>query len=64
MRDKTQSGQQEADLLAGDAIINYRTVASFANEEAIVRKYEEILTENLNKSFWENHKAGIGFGFS
>lgn len=30
----------EANLLAGDAINNYRTVASFANEEAIIKKYE------------------------
>ena len=35
---------QEANLLAGDAINNYRTVASFANEEAIVKKYEEMIT--------------------
>tara|TARA_B110000285_G_C14842273_1_gene475915 strand:- start:540 stop:731 length:192 start_codon:yes stop_codon:yes gene_type:complete len=34
---------QEANLLAGDAINNYRTVASFANEEAIISKYEEII---------------------
>lgn len=34
---------QEATLLAGDAINNYRTVASFANEEAIVQKYEEMI---------------------
>ena len=35
---------QEANLLTGDAINNYRTVASFANEEAIVKKYEEMIT--------------------
>lgn len=34
---------QEANLLAGDAINNYRTVASFANEEAIIKKYEEMI---------------------
>lgn len=34
---------QEANLLAGDAINNYRTVASFANEEAIIEKYEEMI---------------------
>ena len=36
---------KEANLLAGDAINNYRTVASFANEEAIIRKYEEMVLE-------------------
>ena len=30
------SAAKEADLLAGDAILNYRTVASFANEDKIV----------------------------
>ena len=34
---------QDANLLAGDAINNYRTVASFANEEAIIQKYEEMI---------------------
>jgi len=34
---------QEANLLAGDAINNYKTVASFANEEAIINKYEQMI---------------------
>lgn len=61
-----ESGDQntQANLLAGDAIINYRTVASFANEEAIVRKYEEMLSTTLSKQYMGNHKAGIAFGFS
>lgn len=29
----TEDDQREASLLAGDAILNYRTVASFAHEE-------------------------------
>lgn len=32
-----------ANLLAGDAIINYRTVASFAHEEKIVSDYRDLL---------------------
>jgi len=45
-----QSGDQseQANLLAGDAIINYRTIASFGNEEAIVLKYEEMLNKTLD----------------
>ena len=39
MREKSEGGQQIADLLAGDAIVNYRTVASFANEETIIAQY-------------------------
>lgn len=61
---ETSEQNKDANLLAGDAIINYRTVASFANEEAIVAKYEEMLLSTLNKQYKENHKAGIAFGFS
>lgn len=34
---------KEANLLAGDAIINYRTVASFATDEEIVKSYDRYL---------------------
>jgi ATP-binding cassette subfamily B (MDR/TAP) protein 1 len=44
-REKTKGGQGNADLLAGDAILNYKTIASFANEEAIVAKFEEYIVE-------------------
>ena len=58
--DKTQ----ETNLLAGDAINNYRTVASFANEEAIVQKYEEMVREQYEESISKSHFAGLAFGFS
>ena len=51
-------------MLAGDAIVNYRTVASFANEEAIILKYEEMLNEQRDIAFGDHHKAGLAFGFS
>jgi len=38
---------KEADLLAGDAIANFKTVQSFANEDLLVAKYHELL-EPLN----------------
>lgn len=38
--DQTQSG---ANLLAGDAILNYRTVISFAHDEKIVQDYLSLL---------------------
>lgn len=63
-RDSQKNSQTESDLLAGDAIINYRTVASFANDEAIVRKYESLLQEQLLDVHVNNFKAGIAFGFS
>ena len=31
---------KEANLLCGDAIVNYKTVQSFGNEDLIVEKYE------------------------
>lgn len=43
MHGRATKGETEtelANLLAGDAILNYRTVASFANEEGIIEKYE------------------------
>jgi ATP-binding cassette subfamily B (MDR/TAP) protein 1 len=61
---QTGESAKEANLLAGDAIINYRTVASFANEEGIIDKYEEMLVQNLEQTYTENHKAGLAFGFS
>ena len=30
-------------MLAGDSIINYRTVASFANEDQILKDYDRML---------------------
>jgi hypothetical protein len=38
--DQTQSA---ANLLAGDAILNYRTVISFAHDEKIVQDYLNLL---------------------
>lgn len=56
--------QKEANLLAGDAILNYRTVASFANEDIIVEKYEKLLLEQHAKAIAQHHKTGLAFGFS
>ena len=64
---KTSSGDdntEDANLLAGDAINNYRTVASFANEEAIVKKYEQMVTEQFESAVKQNHIAAVAFGFS
>ena len=64
---KTSSGDdntEDANLLAGDAINNYRTVASFANEEAMVKKYEQMVTEQFESAVKQNHIAAVAFGFS
>lgn len=34
---------KDANLIAGDSIIHYRTVASFANEDQIIRDYSRML---------------------
>ena len=39
----TNDLQKEANLLCGDAIINYKTVQSFGHEDLIANKYEEML---------------------
>ena len=38
-----ESNLNQANLLAGDAIINYRTVASFGHQEKIVRDFSNLL---------------------
>jgi hypothetical protein len=41
--DDLDQSQNKSNLLAADSIMSYRTVASFAHEEKIVRDYEEML---------------------
>jgi ABC-type transport system involved in Fe-S cluster assembly fused permease/ATPase subunit len=55
---------KEADLLCGDAIINYKTVQSFGNEEMIVNKYKQILAPVNKLTMVGNIKIGFAFGLS
>jgi ABC-type multidrug transport system fused ATPase/permease subunit len=55
---------KDANLLAGDAIINYRTVASFAQEEQILKDYEMLLSEPHKTIIKQAHVMGVTFGFS
>lgn len=55
---------KEADLLAGDAISNFKTVQSFANEDMIVAKYAEFLAPINNVTVSSNVKIGFAFGLS
>ena len=41
---------KEANLLCGDAIINYKTVQSFGNEKLVVKKYKEYLEPLYEKT--------------
>jgi len=51
-------------MLAGDAILNYRTVASFAHEERIVERFKKLLEAPVKKSVGQHNLAGLAFGFS
>lgn len=55
---------KEANLLAGDCIINYRTVASFANEDLIVRDFDAMLDAPVKTATKKSHVMGLIFGFS
>jgi ABC-type transport system involved in Fe-S cluster assembly fused permease/ATPase subunit len=43
MSSDSDSKMKEANLLAGDLILNYRTVASFANEDQLINDYLMLL---------------------
>jgi ABC-type transport system involved in Fe-S cluster assembly fused permease/ATPase subunit len=64
MSSDTDAASKEATLLAGDSIINYRTVASFANEDQIVASYARLLDEPVKISIRKCHIIAIVFGFS
>ncbi|CDW80084.1 abc transporter family protein [Stylonychia lemnae] len=53
-----------ANLLAGDAIMNYRTVASFAHEQQIVKDFETLLNEPRKKAVKQANFIGGSYGFS
>ena len=55
---------KDANILAGDAIINYRTVASFANEDQLIRDFSNLLEEPVNVAIKKCHLIGFIFGFS
>ena len=55
---------KDANLLAGDAIINYRTVASFGNEEQILKDYERLLRGPMMMAIRKSNVIGFTFGFS
>lgn len=51
-------------MLAGDAISNYKTVASFAREDQIVKDYDRMLEDSCNAGMRMAHIIGLLFGFS
>lgn len=55
---------KDANLLAGDSIINYRTVASFANEDQIIKDYSMHLEGPVAVAIKKCHVIAFVFGFS
>lgn len=43
MAKDNESANKEANLLCGDAIMNYRTVAGFGHEKLIIKNFDLLL---------------------
>jgi ATP-binding cassette subfamily B (MDR/TAP) protein 1 len=55
---------KEANVLAGDAILNYRTVASFGNAEQIIKEFDRLMEGPVQLYMRKAHFIGLSFGFS
>lgn len=55
---------KDANLLAGDAIMNYRTVASFAHDNIIIKEYDAYLDPPTQKAIKRGHIIGLSFGLA
>lgn len=64
MSNDSDEEMKAANLLAGDSIINYRTVASFANEDQILADFGKLLDGPLKVATSKCHAIGLIFGFS
>jgi len=58
------TSMSKGNLLAGDSIMSYRTVASFAHEEKILSDYKHLLEEPHPKIINGAHLTGFIYGFS
>jgi ATP-binding cassette subfamily B (MDR/TAP) protein 1 len=64
MSDIDENSYKDANMLAGDAILNYRTVASFAHDSMLVEKYDSYITIPMKTNLRKAHCIGVSFGFS
>ncbi|CDW88003.1 abc transporter family protein [Stylonychia lemnae] len=64
LSEDSDAASGDANLLAGDAILNYRTVASFGYETQIVKDYDQLLQGPVNVAIKKSHSIGFFFGFS
>lgn len=64
MSDIDEGAYKDANLLAGDAILNYRTVASFGHDDMIVKEYARYIELPSQSALRKAHCIGFWFGFS
>jgi ATP-binding cassette subfamily B (MDR/TAP) protein 1 len=55
---------KDANLLAGDCIINNKTIASFGYDKFIIEKYDRHVAATIRLSLKRAQCAGFWFGFS
>lgn len=64
LSENSDAASKDANLLAGDAIINYRTVASFGYEDQLVKDFSRLLDGPRLIATRKSHIIGLVFGFS
>ena len=56
--------EQDADLLCGDALVNFKTIQSFGHEDLIFNLYERSLLPSHKNSKKAHLKVGLTMGFN
>ena len=64
MSTDTDAASKDATLQAGDSILNYRTVSSFANEDQILLDFAHFLDKPVAVAIRKCHLIGFVLGFS
>ena len=59
-----EEAYKDANLLAGDSILNYRTVASFGHDNLLVKEYDVLTEGPVKTSVKKAQCIGFWFGFS
>lgn len=59
-----EEAYKDANLLAGDSILNYRTVASFGHDNLLVKEYDTLTEGPVKTSIRKAQCIGFWFGFS
>lgn len=59
-----EEAYKDANLLAGDSINNYRTVASFGYDNLLIEQYRKYIDLPTTTAIRKAHCIGFWFGFS